>query len=51
DKNYVPRVPITYHAIYLELGNTFEERLERLLIYEDIYKGVLLNKYKIEVEY
>ncbi|MCP4133221.1 MAG: hypothetical protein GY754_19795 [bacterium] len=51
NKNYEPRVPITYHEIYLELGNTFEERRERLLDYEEIYKGILLKKYKIEVQY
>ena len=51
DKNYEPRIPITYHEIYLELGNTFEDRLQRLLDYEEIYKGVLLKKYKIVVEY
>jgi REP-associated tyrosine transposase len=38
DQHYVSPVPITLHAYFLKLGNTFKERAQKLLEYEDMYR-------------
>jgi len=38
DKDYVPQVPITLSEYFQDLGNTFEERVKKLLEYEELYR-------------
>ena len=38
DKEYVPPVPITLSEYFLKLGETFDERVKKLLEYEDQYR-------------
>ena len=38
DKEYVPPVPITLSEYFLDLGDTFEERVKKLLEYEELYR-------------
>jgi putative transposase len=38
DETYVPPVPITLHEYFLKLGSTFEERVKKLLEYEELYR-------------
>lgn len=38
DKDYVSPVPITLSEYFMNLGNTFEERVKKLLDYEDLYR-------------
>ena len=37
-KNYEARVKITLHTYFLNLGDTFEECVEKFLFYEDAYR-------------
>jgi putative transposase len=38
DENYKSPIKITLHQYFLELGNTFKERVMKLLEYEEIYR-------------
>jgi putative transposase len=38
DENYKSPVKITLHQYFLQLGNTFEERVKKLQEYEEIYR-------------
>lgn len=46
DENYVPKVKITMHQLFLGLGKNFRERVRCILEYEEIYKNYLAGKYK-----
>jgi putative transposase len=37
EENYVPKVRITLHDYFLNLGNTFSECVKKFLVYEKIY--------------
>ena len=37
EKNYVPKVKITIHKFFLELGQSFEERVREFLFFEQLY--------------
>jgi len=38
DKNYVSPIKITLHKYFIKLGNTFEDRVEKFLEYEEAYR-------------
>ncbi len=38
DKNYISPVNITLHEYFIKLGSTFEERVKKLLVYEEMYR-------------
>jgi len=38
DPNYISPVKITLHSYFIELGKTFEERVNKFLMYEEIYR-------------
>ncbi len=38
DQNYVSPVPITLHSYFMNLGQTFHERVKRFLLYEEAYR-------------
>jgi|SRR4030042_3085284 len=38
DETYVSPVPITLHDYFMKLGDTFEERVRKLLEYEELYR-------------
>jgi REP element-mobilizing transposase RayT len=38
DKDFIPPVKITLHSIFLNLADTFEERVRKFLLYEDAYR-------------
>lgn len=38
DENYKSPVKITLHEYFLKLGDTFEQRVNKLLIFEDMYR-------------
>jgi putative transposase len=38
DESYISPVKITLHEYFLKLGNTFRERVNKFLIYEDRYR-------------
>ncbi len=42
EKDYTPKVTITIHKYFLNLGKNFEERVKRFLAYEDLYRERLL---------
>jgi REP element-mobilizing transposase RayT len=44
DKEYVSPVPITLSEYFLKLGDTFEERVKRLLEYEELYRKRIFPK-------
>jgi putative transposase len=44
DRDYVPPVPITYHEYFLQLGNTYEERIKKLLEFEEMYRRRIFPK-------
>ena len=37
DRNYIPRVKITLHRFFLNLGQSFEECVREFLCYEQLY--------------
>ncbi len=38
DENYISRLKITLHDYFLQLGNTFKERVQCFLFYEEAYR-------------
>jgi hypothetical protein len=38
DENYTSPVKITLHKYFLELGNSFKERVKKFLYYEDAHR-------------
>ena len=44
DKEYIPPVPVTLSEYFLKLGSSFEERVRRLLEYEDLYRKRIFPK-------
>jgi REP element-mobilizing transposase RayT len=38
EKDYVSPVPITLHQYYMRLGESFEERVQKLLLYEEHFR-------------
>lgn len=44
DKEYVPPVPVTLSEYFLKLGDTFEERRNKLLEYEELYRKRIFSK-------
>ena len=44
EKDYEPPVKLTRHEYFENLGNTFEERVKKFLIYEEIYRKRLFSK-------
>jgi REP element-mobilizing transposase RayT len=38
EQDFVPKVPVTFHEYFLELGNSFSERAKKFLEYEVIYR-------------
>jgi len=43
DENYEPKVKITLHEYFLKLGKTFQERVEKFLEYEEMYRKRIYN--------
>jgi len=44
DRDYVPPVPVTLSEYFLKLGNTYEERVAKLLEYEELYRKRIFPK-------
>lgn len=38
DENYISPLKITIHEFFLKLGDTFEERVKKFMIYEEAYR-------------
>jgi len=38
DENHISPVKITLHKYFMKLGNTFKERVEKFLEYEQAYR-------------
>jgi REP element-mobilizing transposase RayT len=45
DPGFIPKVKITLHEFFIDLGNTFEERVSRFIEYEDRYRTYLQLRY------
>ncbi len=48
DEHYVSPVPITLHEYFLKLGNTFKQRVQKLLEYEEMYRKRIVRDYLFE---
>ncbi len=46
ENNYIPKVHITVHVLFIQLGTNFSERVDRILEYEEDYRNYLAGKYK-----
>jgi REP element-mobilizing transposase RayT len=46
EENYKPVVKIKLHHFFHELGKTFEDKVNRILEYEEEYRNYLAGKYK-----
>lgn len=44
DENYISPVKITLHNFFLELGNTFKECANQLLVFEDMYRKRIFHE-------
>ena len=38
DETYIPRVKLSYHKYFLQLGKTFKERVDKFLVFEEFHR-------------